>query len=181
MRILGRPSQPALPQSPVTWKANRTPQRPSRSDIARVARRLSGPPLPRKPHSPPPRPAAQHTRPHPPPHPNPPPKPPTPPPRPAARHTSSPPHPYPNPTPRGARIMTRRIRSIGLTTMMTAALVTVLTGCSSPTAASSSNAPASQLRLGYFANVTHAPAIAGLQKGFLQDALGTTKLSTQVF
>ncbi|PDQ36298.1 MAG: sulfonate ABC transporter substrate-binding protein [Candidatus Lumbricidophila eiseniae] len=77
--------------------------------------------------------------------------------------------------------MTRRIRSIGLTTMMTAALVTVLTGCSSPTAASSSNAPASQLRLGYFANVTHAPAIAGLQKGFLQDALGTTKLSTQVF
>ncbi|MBW4095690.1 MAG: ABC transporter substrate-binding protein [Acidobacteria bacterium] len=39
---------------------------------------------------------------------------------------------------------------------------------------------ASELRLGYFANVTHAPALVGLQKGFFAEKLGSTKLSTQV-
>ncbi|KFF59728.1 sulfonate ABC transporter substrate-binding protein [Cryobacterium sp. MLB-32] len=41
--------------------------------------------------------------------------------------------------------------------------------------------PAAELRLGYFDNVTHAPALIGVQKGFLKDALGDTTLSTQVF
>jgi len=41
--------------------------------------------------------------------------------------------------------------------------------------------PATTLRLGYFGNVTHAPALIGLQEGFFQKDLGTTRLSTQVF
>jgi NitT/TauT family transport system substrate-binding protein len=48
-------------------------------------------------------------------------------------------------------------------------------------AAAPSATPAAELKLGYFANVTHAPALVGLSKGFFADALGSTKLSTQVF
>lgn len=40
---------------------------------------------------------------------------------------------------------------------------------------------AASLRLGYFANVTHAPAIVGLQEGILAKTLGSTKLTTEVF
>ncbi|NVM97058.1 ABC transporter substrate-binding protein [Arthrobacter sp. SDTb3-6] len=40
---------------------------------------------------------------------------------------------------------------------------------------------AATLRLGYFPNVTHAPAIAGLQEGIFARDLGTTKLTAQVF
>lgn len=40
---------------------------------------------------------------------------------------------------------------------------------------------AATLKLGYFGNVTHAPALIGLQEGILQKDLGQTKLSTQVF
>ena len=41
--------------------------------------------------------------------------------------------------------------------------------------------PAAELKLGYFGNVTHAPALVGVSKGFIKDELGGTKLSTQVF
>ena len=37
------------------------------------------------------------------------------------------------------------------------------------------------LRLGYFATVTHAPALVGLATGSLADALGETELAPQVF
>lgn len=50
--------------------------------------------------------------------------------------------------------------------------------------AQSSGTPAAELRLGYFGNVTHAPALVGVQNGILADSLkehGGTKLSTQVF
>jgi NitT/TauT family transport system substrate-binding protein len=47
-------------------------------------------------------------------------------------------------------------------------------------AASASSAPA-ELRLGYFANVTHAAALIGVDKGYIADQLGGTKLTTQVF
>ncbi|MFC5791174.1 ABC transporter substrate-binding protein [Agromyces tardus] len=71
-------------------------------------------------------------------------------------------------------------------------LSAALTGCSAQTAAGAgtqpeapaaeaTGTPATELRLGYFANVTHAPALVGLEEGLLQDALGDTKLSTQVF
>ncbi|MDN6299896.1 MAG: ABC transporter substrate-binding protein [Micrococcaceae bacterium] len=43
--------------------------------------------------------------------------------------------------------------------------------------------PASQLRLGYFGNVTHAPALVGIQRGFLARELAAdgTGLRTQVY
>lgn len=41
--------------------------------------------------------------------------------------------------------------------------------------------PASELRLGYFANVTHAPALIGVSDGILAKNLGATALKTQVF
>lgn len=44
-----------------------------------------------------------------------------------------------------------------------------------------SAATAPELRLGYFANVTHAPAIVGVDQGYFADELGDTKLSTQIF
>lgn len=41
---------------------------------------------------------------------------------------------------------------------------------------------ARKLRLGYFANITHAPAIVGVDKGFFQDALGSdVKLEVVTF
>lgn len=44
-----------------------------------------------------------------------------------------------------------------------------------------SRSPATTLRLGYFANVTHAPALVGVGKGLIAKDLGSTKLETQVF
>jgi sulfonate transport system substrate-binding protein len=41
--------------------------------------------------------------------------------------------------------------------------------------------PASTLRLGYFANVTHAAAIIGVNRGFIAKQLGGTKLNPQIF
>ncbi|WP_420196558.1 ABC transporter substrate-binding protein [Microbacterium testaceum] len=62
-------------------------------------------------------------------------------------------------------------------------IAAMMTGCATGAASSGSGnqGPAEELRLGYFANVTHAPALVGLQEGLLQDALGDTKLSTEVF
>jgi len=41
--------------------------------------------------------------------------------------------------------------------------------------------PLAELRLGYFANVTHAQAVLGVASGDFQAALGPTKLTTKVF
>lgn len=41
--------------------------------------------------------------------------------------------------------------------------------------------PATELRLGYFGNVTHAPALVGVARGLFAAELGDTTLSTQVF
>ncbi len=40
---------------------------------------------------------------------------------------------------------------------------------------------AAELRLGYFGNVTHAPALVGVDRGLFADALGDTELTSQVF
>jgi NitT/TauT family transport system substrate-binding protein len=45
----------------------------------------------------------------------------------------------------------------------------------------SGDATASELRLGYFANLTHAPALIAENEGYFEDELGDTKLTTQVF
>jgi len=48
-------------------------------------------------------------------------------------------------------------------------------------AAATAGTPAAELKLGYFGNVTHAPALVGVKEGFIAKSLGDTKLSTQVF
>jgi NitT/TauT family transport system substrate-binding protein len=37
------------------------------------------------------------------------------------------------------------------------------------------------IRLGYFPNITHAPALIGVKQNFFQEALGTTKLDAKTF
>jgi NitT/TauT family transport system substrate-binding protein len=59
------------------------------------------------------------------------------------------------------------------------AVVGGLAGCS--TKPSANAAPGGTLRLGYFANLTHATALAEVERGTLAAKLGATKLETQVF
>ncbi|MHC6591479.1 ABC transporter substrate-binding protein [Arthrobacter sp. C152] len=47
--------------------------------------------------------------------------------------------------------------------------------------AAPAGSPAAELKLGYFGNVTHAPALVGVSMGFIAGELGSTRLSTQVF
>ena len=54
------------------------------------------------------------------------------------------------------------------------------TGTSAEAAAPAGN-PAAELKLGYFGNVTHAPALVGVSQGHIAKELGDTKLTTQVF
>lgn len=61
-----------------------------------------------------------------------------------------------------------------------AAVTAALTGCAA-SAASVEPTPAKAIRVGYFDNVTHAPALVGIHDGLLQKALGTTALKTTQF
>ena len=73
------------------------------------------------------------------------------------------------------------------TLVATLPLLGLLAACGGPAVAGGTpteagdRAASDTLRLGYFANVTHAAAIVGVDEGFLPDALGGTKLETQVF
>ena len=78
---------------------------------------------------------------------------------------------------------------IGATVGTVVAGALFLAGCSSssssPTASGSSSsgsgtAPVT-LRLGLLANITHAPALVGIQKGFFTKNLGSNKLTTTVY
>ena len=62
----------------------------------------------------------------------------------------------------------------------------VLAACGSddptePTAAEGSGATADTVRLGYFPNFTHAPALIGVQNGIFQEQLGDVRLETTTF
>ncbi|MGH4011082.1 MAG: ABC transporter substrate-binding protein [Pseudonocardiaceae bacterium] len=64
------------------------------------------------------------------------------------------------------------------------ALITIATMVLAAACGSSSDAapgPAPTLRLGYFANVTHAAAIIGVDRGLFAKELGATTLQTQIF
>ena len=74
----------------------------------------------------------------------------------------------------------RRIRALALAA---AALVatTALAACDKDDSKASAGGDASTIKLGYFPNITHAPALVGVNKGFYQAALGSTKLETKTF
>lgn len=68
------------------------------------------------------------------------------------------------------------------TTITTLGLVAVMmAGCASAAAEPSEQSEVDELRLGYFANVTHAPALVGLEQGLFEDALGEVDVTTSVF
>lgn len=76
----------------------------------------------------------------------------------------------------------RTVRALALAA--TALLsVTALTACGGgdDDAAASGGGEASTLRLGYFPNITHAPALIGVNKNFFAEALGGTKLEAKTF
>jgi NitT/TauT family transport system substrate-binding protein len=82
---------------------------------------------------------------------------------------------------------TRRV-ALALTALLTASLATCSSGAadtSTPdettTTTAGPLAEAPELRLGYFANLTHANALIGVDDGTYQKALGDTKLTTQIF
>ena len=52
---------------------------------------------------------------------------------------------------------------------------------SSSVVADTTSTAAGELRLGYFANVTHATAVVGVAHGDFAKALGSTKLTTQIY
>jgi NitT/TauT family transport system substrate-binding protein len=54
-------------------------------------------------------------------------------------------------------------------------------GSTASGAGTAGEATAGTVRLGYFGNVTHAPAIIGVEEGLFEEALGDTTLETQVF
>ncbi|MEV5070119.1 ABC transporter substrate-binding protein [Microbacterium sp. LMI12-1-1.1] len=78
-----------------------------------------------------------------------------------------------------------------MNTIRTATAITTLglvaammAGCASAAAdpgSGETSAPVDEVRLGYFANVTHAPALVGLEEGLFEDALGDVDVTTQVF
>jgi NitT/TauT family transport system substrate-binding protein len=71
-----------------------------------------------------------------------------------------------------------------LTLAVTSACAHASTGTTSDAGSAtgtSSGTAASELRLGYFANVTHSTAIAEVANGTLQKDLGSTKLDTSIY
>ena len=73
----------------------------------------------------------------------------------------------------------RTLRALAMAA--TAALtVTTLAACGGNDT-SGAGGDASTIRLGYFPNITHAPALIGVNKGFFQQALGGTKLEAKTF
>ncbi|MEU6644031.1 ABC transporter substrate-binding protein [Saccharomonospora sp. NPDC046836] len=75
-----------------------------------------------------------------------------------------------------------RFASAAVAVLSTAA---VLAGCSraeeNTGAPAADQGPAAEVRLGYFPNVTHAPAIIGVENRYFADELGSTTLTTQTF
>jgi NitT/TauT family transport system substrate-binding protein len=57
----------------------------------------------------------------------------------------------------------------------------MMAGCAGTAGASGTPEEATELRLGYFGNITHAPALVGTSQGLFEEALGDVELTTQTF
>src|SRR5205823_5958479 len=95
------------------------------------------------------------------------------------------PPPAPDPlSPRGpwnvTTTRTLRLLAAGLVALAMAAGCSRAGGGDKP-APAAAQGDATEVRLGYFPNVTHAPAIIGVKKDFYTKELGSTKLTTQTF
>jgi len=74
------------------------------------------------------------------------------------------------------------IRTLSLAASLTIVSALALSGCAAAAGGTPTDkGAADEITLGYFANVTHAPALVGLEKGFIEDSLGDTKLTTETF
>lgn len=73
----------------------------------------------------------------------------------------------------------RTFTALGALAMGLTALA--LAGCAPASGSAAAEGEATELRLGYFANVTHAPALVGLSEGLFDDALGDVELKTEIF
>jgi NitT/TauT family transport system substrate-binding protein len=75
----------------------------------------------------------------------------------------------------------RTVRALALAaTALLASTALAACGKSDDSGATASG-EAKTLRLGFFPNITHAPALVGVQKGLFQQALGDTKLDPKTF
>ena len=70
----------------------------------------------------------------------------------------------------------------GLLAAAVAAVAVLAAGCGSSSASSGGGSGPVVLRLGFLANITHEPALVGLEKGFFAKELGkNVTLKTTVF
>ncbi|GAA2547679.1 aliphatic sulfonate ABC transporter substrate-binding protein [Winogradskya consettensis] len=76
------------------------------------------------------------------------------------------------------RSRTLRALAVAATALLSAA---ALTACGGDDDKGSASGEAGAIRLGYFPNITHAPALIGVKNGLFQQALGSTKLETKTF
>jgi NitT/TauT family transport system substrate-binding protein len=82
--------------------------------------------------------------------------------------------------------MRSRFRPSSAAVLLAGALLLAACGGSDTTAASGSgggggNGEASTVRLGYFPNFTHAPALVGVEEGLFEEHLGDVSLTTHAF
>ena len=84
-----------------------------------------------------------------------------------------------------ARSLPSRSRRLAVVAALLAVVVAVLTACTraqeSAPAPAADQGPAPELRLGFFPNITHAPALIAVQNGLFAAQLGSTALRTQTF
>jgi NitT/TauT family transport system substrate-binding protein len=76
---------------------------------------------------------------------------------------------------------TIRALAVAATALLSASLLAACGGDDEGGSSGGAGAEAPALRLGYFPNITHTPALIGVNKNFFQTALGSTKLETKTF
>ncbi len=74
-----------------------------------------------------------------------------------------------------------RILASALAALTLAGALTACSRADSASAPAQNEGAATEVRLGFFPNVTHAPALIGVKKDFFTKELGSTKLTTQTF
>jgi len=78
------------------------------------------------------------------------------------------------------RLRTRALRALSITAVAVLAAGS-LSACGDDDAAATGGGEAAAIRLGYFPNITHAPALIGVKDGLFAKALGSTKLEAKTF